>query len=261
MGRNRALGSPYQTEKAGTDFTTNHAVDVYMVDAVPVVVTLDPFAVNNDQVLIQDVTNTAGTYPIVVTASEGQTILNGFGSSISISSDGGSVLLTMTMDGWVPSPNAGGVGTTGATGVSGLPGTKGATGVGTTGATGVGASGATGATGPAGSSGGTFATVTSANSVYTVLSTDSLIEFDESNGLLATVQMPVAPTLGERHTFKWWNWTIASPPPAVSGNGHPIESWPNPLGANALSTETNITTQGGQGTWQFDGTNWVLVAT
>jgi hypothetical protein len=155
MGRNRALGSPYQTETVASDFTTNHSVDAYMVAAVPLVVTLDPYAVNNDQVLIQDVTNPAGTYPIVVTASEGQIIRNGFGSSISIGSDGGSVLLTMTLDGWVPSPNAGGVGTTGATGVSGLPGTtgatgSGATGVGTTGATGL--AGATGATGPVGPS-------------------------------------------------------------------------------------------------------------
>ena len=80
MGRNRALGSPYQTETVTADFTTNHAVDAYMVDAVPLVVTLDPFAVNNDQVLIQDVTNTAAANPIVINASEGQTILNGFGS-------------------------------------------------------------------------------------------------------------------------------------------------------------------------------------
>lgn len=64
MGRNRALGSPYQTETVTEDFTTNHSVDAYLVDAVPLVVTLDPYAVNFDQVVIQDVTNTAGTHPI-----------------------------------------------------------------------------------------------------------------------------------------------------------------------------------------------------
>ena len=63
------------------DFTTNHAVDAYLVDAVPLVVTLDPFAVNNDQVLIQDVTNSAATNPIVINASDGQTILNGYGAA------------------------------------------------------------------------------------------------------------------------------------------------------------------------------------
>jgi hypothetical protein len=152
MGRNRALGSPYQTETVTADFTTSHAVDAYMVDAVPLVVTLDPFAVNNDQVLIQDVTNTAAASPIVINASDGQTILNGFGSSISIATNGGAVLLTMTSDGWVPQPSASGsgVGTTGATGASGLPG---ATGAGTTGATGAGTTGATGSGGPAGATG------------------------------------------------------------------------------------------------------------
>lgn len=102
MGRNRALGSPYQTETVKADFTTNHAVDAYMIDAVPLVVTLDPNAANNDQVLIQDVTDNAASEPIVINASDGQTILNGYGSSISISTDGGSVQLTMTPDGWVP---------------------------------------------------------------------------------------------------------------------------------------------------------------
>jgi len=102
MGRNRALGTPYQTETVVSDFTTGHAVDAYMVDAVPLVVTLDPFAVNGDQVLIQDVTDSAETNPIVINTSEGQTILNGYGESISISTDGGLVLLTMTPDGWVP---------------------------------------------------------------------------------------------------------------------------------------------------------------
>ena len=155
MGRNRALGSPYQTEIATVDFTTDHGVDAYMVDAVPLVVTLDPFAVNNDQVLIQDITNAAVAHPIVINASEGQTILNGFGSSISIATNGGGVLLTMTRDGWVPQPSASGagVGTTGATGVSGATGAAGTTGAGTTGATGVGTTGATGAPGTTGATG------------------------------------------------------------------------------------------------------------
>jgi hypothetical protein len=160
MGRNRALGSPYQTETVTADFTTNHAVDAYMVDAVPLVVTLDPFAVNNDQVLIQDVTNSAAAHPITINASDGQTILNGFGASISIATNGGAVLLTMTLDGWVPQVggSVAGSGTTGATGVPGATGASGATGAGTTGATGAGTTGATGvgttgATGVAGATG------------------------------------------------------------------------------------------------------------
>lgn len=153
MGRNRALGSPLQTEIVTSDVTTQHAVDAYMVDAVPLVVTLDPFAVNNDQVLIQDITNGAAAHPIVINAGEGQTILNGFGSTISISTNGGSVLLTMTQDGWSPQPSTNGTGTTGATGATGGPGATGPTGAGTTGATGVGTTGATGGPGATGATG------------------------------------------------------------------------------------------------------------
>ena len=167
MGRNRALGSPYQTETVSEDFTTNHAVDAYMVDAVPLVVTLDPFAVNNDQVLVQDVTNSAATHPIVINTSADQTILNGYGSSISVATNGGSVLLTMTPDGWAPQPSATGSGTTGATGTAGPPGATGATGAGTTGATGVGTTGATGVPGATGTTGTTGAGTTGATGVGT----------------------------------------------------------------------------------------------
>ena len=54
---------------------------------------------------------------------------------------------------------------------------------------------------------------------------------------------------------------MASPPPVVSGNGKQIESWPSPQGAQGLGASTTITTQGGQGTWQYDGTQWALVGT
>ena len=164
MGRNRALGSPYQVETVTEDVTTAHVVDAYMIDAVPLVVTLDPHAVSGDQVLVQDVTNAAAAYPIVVLASEGQPILNGYGGTLTIAENGGGVqfLLDGDQHGWVPQfvssrPSSGGgstgatgasvVGTTGATGASG---TVGATGIGTTGATGSGTSGATGAQGATG---------------------------------------------------------------------------------------------------------------
>jgi hypothetical protein len=106
----------------------------------------------------------------------------------------------------------------------------------------------------------TVATVTSVNSPYAVKPTDSLVKFDESNGLLATAVLPAAPVIGERHTFKWWNWDLASPPPVVGGGGKQVESWPNNEGAQSLGPTTNITTQGAQGTWEYDGTQWVLVS-
>jgi hypothetical protein len=253
MGRNRALGSPYQTEIVSESFTTNHAVDAYLVDAVPLVVTLDPYAVNNDQVLIQDITDDAAASPIDINASEGQTILNGHGSSISIAVNGGSVQLTFRDGGWTPQlTGVGGQGTTGATGTTGTTGSTGSTGA-------TGAEGVTGATGSAPPS--TVVTVTSGNSTYTVLSTDSLIEFDTSNGVIATAQMPSAPAIGERHTFKWWNYTNTSPSPVIGGNGKQIEAWSNPVGLAGLAATSTISTQGAQGTWEYDGTHWVLVGT
>ena len=150
MGRNRALGSPYQTETVIADFTTNHAVDAYLVDAVPLVVTLDPFAVNNDQVLIQDMTNSAATNPIVVNASHGQIDPERLRQHHQPRRD------RRRRAAHDDAPKAGcrsparaapASGTTGATGASGPQGRTGATGAGTTGATGVGTTGATGSPG------------------------------------------------------------------------------------------------------------------
>ncbi len=177
MSRNRILGSPYVPLVITGPVTTDPEVDAYLVDAVPLTVTLDPNAFNGDQVLIQDITNAAATHPITVLASPGQTILNGFGSSLQIMIDGGGVQLTFSQEegGWVPQgTGVGGGGTTGATGATGaagspggatgatgagttgatgVPGSVGATGAGTTGATGVGTTGATGVPGSAGATG------------------------------------------------------------------------------------------------------------
>jgi len=153
---NRALGLPYQTELASADFTCEFGVDEYLVESVPLTITLDPYAVNHDRVLIQDVTLEAATHNITILASEGQ-IINGFGASMLLDVDGGSILLTFRDGVWIPSgAGTGGSGTSGATGATGATGAAGATGAtglaGTPGSTG--ASGATGATG-AGSTGAT----------------------------------------------------------------------------------------------------------
>src|SRR5271166_6054843 len=110
MARNRALGSPYQTERVRADFTTDRGVDAYLVEAVPLVVTLDPYAANNDQVTIQDLTGQASsTTPIVINASDYQTI-NGFGSSLVLSIAGGTVQLTFSEGVWIPAQSGVGAG-------------------------------------------------------------------------------------------------------------------------------------------------------
>ncbi len=153
MSRNRVLGSPYAQLVVTGAVTTDPEIDAYLVDAVPLTITLDPNAFNGDQVLIQDITNDAAANPITILASPGQTILNGHGASIPLAVDGGSIQLTFNQEegGWVPLGSGGGsAGTTGATGVSGPPGPAGATG---SGATGIGTTGATGVSGPPGATG------------------------------------------------------------------------------------------------------------
>jgi len=104
MGRNRNVGSPYQPHVVTASFQTNHAVDRYLVNAVPVTVTLDPYAVQGDQVVIEDITGAAASHPIVIDASAGQTILKGFGSSLSLATNYGAVELTYDSleKGWTP---------------------------------------------------------------------------------------------------------------------------------------------------------------
>jgi len=92
MSRNRAVGCINQVLTVTENFTTQHAFDAYYIAQLPVAVTLDPNAVNNDQVVIQDLTGYAGTTPIVITASARQTV--GFGSSVEINVGNGGVRLT-----------------------------------------------------------------------------------------------------------------------------------------------------------------------
>ena len=104
MGRNRNVGSPYQPHVINTSFQTNHAIDRYLVNGVPITVTLDPYAVQGDQVVIEDITGSAASHPITIDASAGQTILKGFGSSISLATNYGAVELTYDVleKGWTP---------------------------------------------------------------------------------------------------------------------------------------------------------------
>jgi hypothetical protein len=106
MGRNRALGTPFEVQTVTASFTTRAHVDMYVVDATlgsPVTANLDPGAFAGDQVIVQDVAQNAGTQPITVSPSPGQVIVGSSGS-YSVNTDGGGVLLTYDVDinGWVP---------------------------------------------------------------------------------------------------------------------------------------------------------------
>lgn len=108
----------------------------------------------------------------------------------------------------------------------------------------------------------TTVVVNNLNTGYTVQPTDDLIMFDGSAGsTLLSVTFEGTPRIGKRVTCKWWKWASpdgTTPPPLVRGGGNQIEPFNNPGGAN-LGTQTNITVEGQAGTWEYDGTEWVLV--
>ncbi len=88
MGRNRALGAPYQIRVMTDSFTTEYGVDEYGVDSpsATVTATLDPNGAKGDQVVIRDVGGNAAANPIIV--MDGAVVLG------VINQDGGSLSLT-----------------------------------------------------------------------------------------------------------------------------------------------------------------------
>lgn len=96
MGRNRKPGSSLVVQVEDASFTTFYKTDVYAVNAsvgTPVVATLDPSAVDGDQVLVCDFGENADLQAITVTPSAGQSILGAAGSA-TITTKGGGILFT-----------------------------------------------------------------------------------------------------------------------------------------------------------------------
>jgi len=104
MGRNRTLGAPLQVTTKTGSFTTSFDVDVYPVfsPSAAVTVTLDPNAVDGDQVQISDVGGQAATHNITISPSAEQTIVGQVGS-IEISTDYGTAVLMYSeaQAGWI----------------------------------------------------------------------------------------------------------------------------------------------------------------
>lgn len=101
----------------------------------------------------------------------------------------------------------------------------------------------------------TVARVTSGNTPYTALSTDDLIIADESGGNVV-IKFEAAPTTTTRHTVKWLAWTATSAPVAIQGNGKQLESADS---SGTLGSSASLTQQGGAVTWEYDGTEWLVV--
>jgi hypothetical protein len=75
MGRNRVMGAPYEQALATADLTTQPHIDRYLVVTTPsgpsITITLDPNAVDGDQVVIQDASGQAAAFPIQIVAGTG----------------------------------------------------------------------------------------------------------------------------------------------------------------------------------------------
>jgi hypothetical protein len=223
MGRNRVVGSPYQVETVTEDFTTGHAVDEYLVDAASVVCTLDPYAVNGDQVLIQDVTDGAATSPIVINASEGQVILNGFGESISIATNGGAVLLVMTTLGWVPLFSSGG----------------------------------------SASAAKTFIRISPGQTYQVKPTDTVVQMWTDAARGASTAVLPADPAPDDTVTLAWTGWDGGQVPPVINGNGNnmtPYGGQTSPALTGGFVATTAITKTGGFMTLKYDGFSSVWIA-
>jgi hypothetical protein len=108
------------------------------------------------------------------------------------------------------------------------------------------------------------ATVTEATSPYVVPLGVTLVEFDNSAaGTVVSATLPAisAVSNGYRVTFVWWAWKDAnSKPPTINAAGSDkLGTWVA-TGKAGLAGTTGITQTGAAGTWQSDGTQWILVA-
>lgn len=110
--------------------------------------------------------------------------------------------------------------------------------------------------------GGSAATVTG-GTTYTLLATDLFVSLDTSNGSLATAQMVVPSFIGQKWTFWWKAYQIATPlPPKIIAPGSvlimPYSGQPS-SGTTGWTTSSNITTPGATWTVVWDGAELVTV--
>lgn len=117
-----------------------------------------------------------------------------------------------------------------------------------------GATGPTGPTGPAASVSG-FARITNGTAIT---STDTAaagerMVYDPSGGVF-TLNAPAAPAIGDRWGVK--NRTSSAAAITISGNGSNIES---PTASFSVSASFSLIGDGIAVTWEYDGTQWLVV--
>jgi hypothetical protein len=226
MGRNRVLGSPFQPLVITTDTTTKFSVDQYLVDAAlgsPVTVTLDPKAVQGDQVVIQDVGGNAESQSIVIEASPGQTIVN-VGTSINITTNGGGVQLTYDQDlaGWTANVFT---------------------------------------LGPGGGGAATWTSVSAGGAVAVTAGVFAAFEFD-TTGARCSVTFPNAPVDGQVAVLKAVGASNTDGIHISPGTGQSLEDPGNAGNILAANTSVTFFVQGGCLTYRYQaaGTRWLIQA-
>jgi hypothetical protein len=99
-----------------------------------------------------------------------------------------------------------------------------------------------------------LASVTHANSPFTVIEAQQLIEVDVTGGV-CTVLFEASPAIGAKHDVKNIAGDPGTNPITVNGNGHNVE---DPASLQTFSSTVNLVTRGASYSYKFDGTNWVL---
>ena len=103
----------------------------------------------------------------------------------------------------------------------------------------------------------TIQTLTHSSPAYTTTATDSLIEVDVSAGALVAAVTLANRSIGSQITVKDMKSLSATTPIGVTGGAIPIED-PNNVGTFVTGTVW-IKTSGAAPTWEYDGTQFVLV--
>jgi hypothetical protein len=96
-----------------------------------------------------------------------------------------------------------------------------------------------------------------------MLTTDTLVKADSSNGTAPILVFPAPSGIGERHTVFWFAWDDSQTPPIVeAGGSNKMSPYAGMVmsGTGGLVASTIIPQVGTFGTWVWGGAEWLQVA-
>lgn len=97
---------------------------------------------------------------------------------------------------------------------------------------------------------------------YTIARSDSIIEFDESNGMQPVAMLPADAIhglfVGRTITFVWTAWDAGlSALPKIDGNGNNVVAFSGMPASATFTPTTTMSTTGSAYTLKWDGAHWV----